>query len=246
MKKLASLLIVGILMVALAIPASAVSICPFDDEPTEELVPSHVTTTATVAGVCEGSTMFTESNAWILIGNVSGVSSVSTDLLTGIGVTTLAAETTQTTLGPTSTTASLKTIDYQGSGAVLSDTVYMNRVNNGGDGDPGLLCEDVIGGGTVMFSSGAYGSELTGLVSPGSGIRVTYQNAGGPSQAAQPAPTAMIGTMTSFGMTHAIYGGLSGDGVAVPELETSHETRATMSGKLNMMFSFEYDSFAAT
>lgn len=242
MKTLATLLI-GIFVVGLAIPVMAVSICPFGQPPEEELVPSLVTTTASVIGSCEGSTMFSETNTWQLLGNSSGVTSVATDLLTGVGITSLATESTFTSMGPSSIPVSVKAIDFQGSGGALSDTFYMSRMINGGDEGAAQLCEDVYGGGSVMFSSGMYGSELSGQVSPGSGIRVTYQNAGGPTQAVQPAPSAMIGTMTSFGKTHAIYGGLSCDGVASPELETTHETRASMSGKLNMGFSFTYDSF---
>ena len=44
MKKLAPLLIVGILVIALAMPASGFIICPMDEPTAEELVPTIVTT----------------------------------------------------------------------------------------------------------------------------------------------------------------------------------------------------------
>ena len=244
MKKLVSLLTIGIMVACLlAFPASAANICPFDQPSAEELVPSLITTTVSVTGSCEGSTIFSEMNTWQLSGASSGISSLSSDLLTGIGITNIATESTFTSMGPSSIPVSVKAIDYKGTGAALSDTFYMSRISNGQDEGTAPLCEDVYGGGTVVFKSGMYGSELSGQVSPGAGIRVTYQNAGGPSQVAQLAPTAMIGTMTSFGKTHAIYGSLGNESVAVPELETHHETRASMSGKLNMGLSFSYDSF---
>lgn len=248
MKKLAPLLIVGILVIALAMPASGFIICPMDEPTAEELVPTIVTTTSSTIGTCEGTVFSSEDHIWNLAGSASGASVGTMDLLASRGSTAIATETSLTSQGATMTVASIKALEYNGFGAILSDAFYMSRVNQGEVNGTAPLCENVEGGSRLVFGSGAYGSELMSTIDPGAGIRASFQSGGGPSQVTNGNDQAMIGSMTVFGKTLGMYGTISeceGGTRVTTDLVTKYETRTTMNGKLNMGFTFNYDSFGA-
>lgn len=222
-KILLAVLALAIFLVGLA---AAVPMCPFDplDEP--EGIPMGTTVQAMTVGTVQGYSMISQENAWYSSGNKSGQQSNAFTALSGQGVLNVMADTKLSTklYGLTSTTA--RAIEYQGAGMAFDDSSYFES----GSRNESLSCEAVIGGARGMFSSGAYGSQTFGVVSPGNGMTINQEI--GTGDAAPIKPTGMVGIFTVFGASSQNYGDMGQD----------FRTSATFGGVSTVAHSFKFDT----
>lgn len=172
MLRLAAVLITLLFFTGAAAASPLGDLCPFFDpgEP-QELVSTD--NGVTIQGVCTGSMSVRSMSAYQ---TGTSVSSANFGLSTSHGDTALFYTTNLTGQGPQSTIGNTKMLEFSGLGASLEDSFYVSRVNT-----TDSACEQVHGGTSAMFSSGAFGSEVRSIMHPSIGIDLTYEFAAGPA-----------------------------------------------------------------
>ena len=181
---------------------------------------------AMTVGSVYGFSMITQENAWYTSGNKTGQQSNAFTALSGQGVLNVMADTKLSTklYGLTSTTA--RAIEYQGQGMAFDDSSYFESSSR----NESLSCESVIGGARVIFSSGAYGSQTLGTISPGNGMTISQEI--GTGEAAPVRPTGMVGVFTVYGASSQNYGDMGQD----------FRTSATFGGTSTVVHQFKFDT----
>lgn len=198
------IIVAFIVLAALTGMATAAdTLCPFDPIDGPESVPAGTNVQALTVGSVYGFSSISQQNVWQTTGNQTGLQSNSFSTFSGNGVLNVMAQTSLSTkiYGITSQTA--RAIEYQGTGLTMADSSLFESISIT---DP-LSCERAIGGAKAIVTSGAYGSETLGMISPGNGI--TVQQEIGTGEAAPVRPTGMEGTITIYGSSDQQYDGMS-------------------------------------
>jgi hypothetical protein len=206
--------------------SAGVPLCPFDPDDNPEGAPMGTTIQAMTVGSVYGFSMITQENAWYTSGNKTGQQSNAFTALSGQGVLNVMADTKLSTklYGLTSTTA--RAIEYQGQGMAFDDSSYFESSSR----NESLSCESVIGGARAIFSSGAYGSQTLGTISPGNGMTISQEI--GTGEAAPVRPTGMVGVFTVYGASSQNYGDMGQD----------FRTSATFGGTSTVVHQFKFDT----
>ena len=218
----------ALVVLGIGMAMASSSLCPFNPEGEPEGVPSGTTIQALTVGSINGYSMINQENVWQVSGNQTGIQSNSFSALSGQGTLNIMSDTKLSTklYGITSTTA--RAIEYQGTGIAFDDSFLSLSISNGAESESS--CESAIGGARAMFSSGAYGSQTLGMISPGNGMTITQEI--GTGEVSPVRPTGMVGVFTVYGASGQDYGDMS----------QSFSTSATFGGVSTVAHSFKFDT----
>lgn len=203
-----------------------ITLCPFDPIDAPEGVPAGTNVQAMTVGSVYGFSSVSQQNVWQTSGNGSGLQSNAFSAFSGSGTLNVMAQTSLSTKLFGVTSQSARAIEYQGSGLTMGDSSLFESISLI---DP-LSCERAISGARAIVSSGAYGSETLGMISPGNGIAV--QQSIGTGEAAPVKPTGMIGTISIYSSSGQKYDGMS----------QQFSTSALFNGVSTIAHTFKFDT----
>lgn len=226
----AFLIILACLLVLSTGMAMASPVCPWNPDIPAETIPAASNVQALTVGSVFGTAYVHQSNVWQTSGNETGLQSNYLSAFSGPGTLNIAAETTLLTQQYGLTSSTTRAIEYDGQGMALDDSNLFEMTSNGIESFP--ACEHVLGGASAMFSSGAYGSQTLGIISPVNGLTVQQQI--GTGEAVPVTPAGMQGSITVFGSSGQMYG----------DMGQEFETSATFTGISTVAHQFEFNTIS--